>query len=57
MALACPPEGVALHVLVNLELRTCAETLVKTESGTVLLEQCVDTRKTTVPAVLQILQG
>jgi hypothetical protein len=57
VALACPPEGVALHVLVDLELGPGTETLVETESTAILLEESVDTRQTTVPAVLEVLQS
>jgi hypothetical protein len=44
VALACPPEGVALHVLIDLELGPGTETLVETEGTAVLLEESVDTR-------------
>ena len=57
VALACPPEGVALHVLVDLELGPGPETLVETEGTAILLEESVDTRQTAVPAVLEVLQS
>ena len=56
VSLAGPPEGVTLHQLVLLELRSKTEALVETERAPVLLEEGVDTGKTTVPAVLQVLQ-
>src|SRR5690242_7747413 len=56
MALACPPEGVALHVLVDLEFSPGAEALVEAKCAAVLLEKGVNTRQTTVPAVFQVLK-
>ena len=57
VTLRCPPEWVALHLLVDLELCASSETLVETERASVLLEEGVDTRKTTVPTVLKILKS
>ena len=57
VALACPPEGVALHVLVDLELGPGSETLVEAKGAAILLEQSVDSGQAAVPAILEILQG
>jgi hypothetical protein len=57
VTLGCPPEGVALHLLVNLELCASSETLIETERASILLEEGVDTWETTVPTVLKILKG
>ena len=43
MSLARPPERGALHVLVNLELSSGSETLVKAEGASILLEESVNT--------------
>ena len=44
-------------MLVKLELRPSSETLVEREGRAILLEQGVNSGQTTVPRVLQILQG
>jgi len=56
VTLARPPERVALHVLVDLELGPSSEALVETKGTTILLEQSVDAGQAAIPAVLKILQ-
>lgn len=55
--LARPPERIALHELVRLELRTSSETLVEAEGASVLLEEGIDSWQTAIPAVFEIFQG
>ena len=55
--LARPPERVALHQLVRLELGPGPEALVEAQRAPVLLEERVDAREATVPAVLEIFEG
>ena len=54
--LTCPPERVALHQLIRLEFSTSTESLIEAERTPVFLEQSVDTWKTTVPTILEILK-
>jgi len=57
VTLVSPPEGILLQYLVLLELRSYAPALVVGQCVTILLEECVDTRNTTIPAVFQIFQS
>ena len=57
VSLACPPERIALHELVEFELGPGAEPLIEAQSAAILLEQGIDAGQAAVPAVFQILQG
>ena len=56
VTLARPPERVALHVLVDLELHAGPEPLVEAKRTPIFLEQGVDSGQTAIPAVFQILE-
>ena len=57
VSLTRPPEWIALHQLVRLELRPSPEAFVETQRAPVLLEEGVDSRQASIPAVFQILEG
>mmetsp|Transcript_8139 Transcript_8139/g.19409 ORF Transcript_8139/g.19409 Transcript_8139/m.19409 type:complete len:210 (-) Transcript_8139:3983-4612(-) len=56
MALVSPPEGVLAHDVVLLEVLTHAPALVEGQGVAILLEERVDSRNTTIPGILQVLQ-
>jgi len=56
VSLARPPEGITLHVLINLELSSRPEALIEAKRAAIFLEQRVDSRKTTIPAIFEILE-
>lgn len=51
-----PPEWIALHQRILFELGSGSETLVEAQCTPVLLEESVDTRQTSIPAVLKIFE-
>mmetsp|Transcript_6268 Transcript_6268/g.11473 ORF Transcript_6268/g.11473 Transcript_6268/m.11473 type:complete len:253 (+) Transcript_6268:2354-3112(+) len=57
MALVRPPEGILAHDVVLLEVLAYTPALVEREGVPVLLEERIDTRDTTIPSILQVLQG
>ena len=57
MTLGCPPEGIVLKQLILLPIRSDSPPAVVSKSMTILLEERVDTRDTTVPAVLEIFES
>jgi len=56
MFLMCPPEGVLLEHLILLEVLSHSPALVIRKCQTILLEQGVDARYTTIPRVFQVVQ-
>ena len=57
VTLAGPPEWIALHELIGLELSTSPKPLIEAQRAPIFLEQRINTRQAAVPAVLQILKG
>jgi hypothetical protein len=52
-----PPERILLQHLVLLEVLPHAPPLIVRQSQPVLLEQCIYTRDTSVPRILQVVQS
>jgi hypothetical protein len=52
----CPPEWIGACDLILLELLTDTPSSIISQGMAILLEQCVDTWDTSVPAVIQIIQ-
>jgi len=57
VTLMCPPEWILPHDAVLLEVLSATPALVECKRVPILLEESVNTRDTTVPGILQVLQG
>mmetsp|Transcript_39335 Transcript_39335/g.83813 ORF Transcript_39335/g.83813 Transcript_39335/m.83813 type:complete len:1257 (-) Transcript_39335:3240-7010(-) len=55
--LVCPPEGVLPHDAVLFEVLSHTPALVESQGVSILLEQSIDSRDSTIPGILQILQS
>lgn len=56
MSLVCPPEGIVSQSVVRLESNSHSPSLVVGKSMSILLEERVDSRDTSIPTVFQIFK-